>query len=176
MWRVPGLYPIACARWLRLQSVAMKVWLLRLWPRSLRWRLLLVLVPMLVLSIGGLGHVLTLGGESSLLDEKRQQLQGVNELLRIHLSNAGGFDVLEATAGSAAGADRAARIQRLNAALAPYTDQVARAFGGVGWVTTTVSWMPSSPMGPALTLATRSGSASRPTTPGGWSCPATSRR
>jgi signal transduction histidine kinase/CheY-like chemotaxis protein len=110
----------------------MKAWLLRLWPRSLRWRLLLVLVPMLVLSIGGLGHVLTLGGESSLLDEKRQQLQGVNELLRIHLSNAGGFDALETASSSATGADRAARIQRLNAALAPYTDQVARAFGGVG--------------------------------------------
>ena len=110
----------------------MREWLLRLWPRSLRGRLLAVLVPMLVLSIGGLGHVLTLGGEESLLDEKRRQLLGINELLQIHLQQAGGFERLEQGSGEASVADRYARIQRLNAALGPYTDQVAQAFGGVG--------------------------------------------
>ena len=110
----------------------MKAWLLRWWPKGLRGRLLLVLVPMLVLSIAGLGHVLTLRGEESLLAEKRKQLEGINQLLQLHLEQVGGYDALERVAGVPPGADRQARIQGLNAALAPYTDQVAHAFGGVG--------------------------------------------
>ena len=103
----------------------------RWWPKSLRSRLLLVLVPLLVLSLGGLGHLLTLAGEESLLTEKRQHLQGVNRMLLARLHSVGGFASIEAT-GLGQPADRQARIDRLNAVLAPMTDEVAHAFGGVG--------------------------------------------
>ena len=111
----------------------MSVGFFRWWPRSLRGRLLLVLVPLLVVSLGGLGHLLTLSGEESLMAEKRQQLQGINRLLLARLQAAGGFDGIETAGGApAAGSDRAERLRRLNVALAPLTDEVAQAFGGVG--------------------------------------------
>ena len=105
--------------------------LLALWPRTLRARLLVVLVPLVVLSIGGLGHFLTLGGEEAILAEKRQHLLGVTRLLQTQLESRGGYSKLMA-AYSGPLTDREARIGQLNKILAPYTDEVAAAFPGIG--------------------------------------------
>ncbi|CAL96561.1 response regulator [Azoarcus olearius] len=105
--------------------------LARLWPGKLRARLLLALIPMVALSIGGLGYLLTLGSEQSILAEKRERLLGVTRLLSARLEADGGYAALLARSPTPA-QDRAARIGVLNAALAGYTDEVAAAFPGTG--------------------------------------------
>lgn len=102
-----------------------------LWPRTLRIRLLLLLIPLLGLSIGGLGHFLTLGSEQAIMAEKRQHLLGAARLLAQYLETRGGFAGLQAARDAPAG-ERTARVAALNAELAAYTDQVAAAFPGLG--------------------------------------------
>ena len=100
-------------------------------PLSLRARLLWLLVPLLVLSVGGLGHVLMMAGEQSLLEEKRAQLLGANRLLVARLNTVGGYSRL--LGGVEASPERRdGQVRILNFALAPYTDEVAAAFPGMG--------------------------------------------
>ena len=102
-----------------------------LWPRTLRAKLLLLLVPLLVLSIGGLSHVLTLAGEESILNEKRVQLLGANRLLVARLQVLGGFQTLLGGL-PATPEQREGQVRTLNLALTAYTDEVASAFPDVG--------------------------------------------
>ncbi len=103
-------------------------WLTGLWPKSLRARLLLWLIPLVGLSIGGMGHFLTLGAEQSIVTQQREHLLGATRLLASHLESKGGFQRFERDVS----ANRAERIAVLNAALRPFTDEVAAAFGGLG--------------------------------------------
>jgi signal transduction histidine kinase/DNA-binding NarL/FixJ family response regulator/HPt (histidine-containing phosphotransfer) domain-containing protein len=98
-------------------------------PRTLRARLMLVMVPVISLSIIASGYLLTVAGKDAILDEKRTHLLGVTRVLLAYLDSRGGFAALD-TGG--ANVDRAARIARLNAALNTATDQIASAFPGVG--------------------------------------------
>ena len=100
-----------------------------LWPRKLRTRLLLLLIPIIGLAIGGLGHFLTLGAEKAILAEKHEHLLGVTRLMLSQLEARGGFSRAIAIESQA---DRAAQIGALNAALAANTDEVAAAFPGIG--------------------------------------------
>jgi signal transduction histidine kinase/DNA-binding NarL/FixJ family response regulator len=102
----------------------------RFWRLSMRTRLLLILIPMVGLAIGGLGYFLTLGSEDAILAEKREHLLGATRVLVEHLANDGGYRRLER--GCRAGGKREDCIASLNAALAPYTDEIAQAFPGVG--------------------------------------------
>jgi two-component system, sensor histidine kinase and response regulator len=102
----------------------------KFWPRTLRARLLVVLIPIVGLSVGGLGHFLTIGGEEAIVAEKRQYLLGATRLLLNRLNAEGGYGRL--LADPSAPPDRAGRIRILNAALATYTDEVAAAFPGIG--------------------------------------------
>jgi len=101
------------------------------WPKTLRARLLWALIPVVGLSIIGMGYFLTLGGEQAILAEKRQHLLGATQLLLGRLQKQGGYRLL--LSGEAASAhNRQAQINALNAVLAPYTDEVAAAFPGIG--------------------------------------------
>jgi signal transduction histidine kinase/DNA-binding NarL/FixJ family response regulator len=105
--------------------------LVRFWRLSMRTRLLLVLIPMVGLAIGGLGYFLTLGSEDAILAEKREHLLGVTRVLVERLAHEGGYRRLEHDCLSAPGS-RDECIRHFNRALAPYTDEIARAFPGVG--------------------------------------------
>jgi len=107
------------------------IWFDTVWPKTLRARLLWALIPVVGLSIAGLGYFLTLGGEQAILAEKRQHLLGATQLLLGRLQHQGGYQQL-LKGVQASGADRQAHINQLNAALAPYTDEVAAAFPGIG--------------------------------------------
>jgi hypothetical protein len=131
-----GLYLIACpkglqkaGRWLRHKEVGVFDWF---WGRTLRARLLLVLVPLLALAVGSLGVVLTRDVEASILQEKQQQLQGTARLLVQHLQEHGGYEGLLASAGVAGKLERGAHVQLLNRLLSPFTDELAASFPGVG--------------------------------------------
>ena len=99
------------------------------WRLSMRSRLLLVLIPLVGLAIGGLGHFLTLDGEAAVMTEKRAHLLGVTRVLVVRLEQMGGFGGL---AASCRPDGRDDCIRQLNAALAAYTDEIASAFPGTG--------------------------------------------
>ena len=99
------------------------------WRLSMRTRLLLILIPLVGLAIGGLGHFLTVDGEAAVMAEKRAHLLGVTQVLTGHLEQMGGFGNLAAVCPRD---DRDACIHQLNTALSPYTDEIAKAFQGVG--------------------------------------------
>jgi signal transduction histidine kinase/DNA-binding NarL/FixJ family response regulator len=103
----------------------------RFWRLGMRTRLLLVLIPLVGVAIGGLGYFLTLGSEDAILAEKRQHLLGVTRVLVERLAREGGYSRLERECAAPAGA-RDDCVRRLNARLAPYTDEIAGAFPGVG--------------------------------------------
>ena len=100
----------------------------RFQPRSLRWQLMLVMVPAVSILILVSGYTLTLSGKAALLQEKENHLFGVTHLMAAHLAAAGGFAALEVEAGG----DGEALLWRLNQRLSPYTDTVANAFPGLG--------------------------------------------
>ncbi len=100
----------------------------RLWPRNLRWQLMLVMVPAVSALILASGYTLTLSGKAALLQEKENHLFGVTQLMASHLAAAGGFTALEADSGG----DGQALLWRLNQRLSPFTESVAGAFPGVG--------------------------------------------
>ncbi len=105
--------------------------LFSLWPKTLRMQLMLVMVPAISLTIIAAGYVLSLSGKDALMREKEVHLLGATRLLLVHLESRGGFGGLAAQPG-ATGGDRTAQIEHLNRLLAPYTEDVARAFPGIG--------------------------------------------
>jgi two-component system sensor histidine kinase AtoS len=100
-------------------------------PSTLRTQLMLVLLPVVGLPIVATGYVLRLRGLEAIVAEKRVHLQGVDALLAQHLQDLGGYRGLLATCPAPAD-DRDGQIRFLNARLREYTDQVARAFPGIG--------------------------------------------
>ena len=103
----------------------------RWWPRTLRARLLAMLLPLVLIGSAGLGHGLMLLGEQAILDEKSTLLQGINRWQIARLAALGGLDALLPPDAIAALGPPAA-IQRLNAVLAPLSEEMAAAFPGVG--------------------------------------------
>ena len=100
------------------------------WPHTLRRRLLATVLPVLMVTCVALGYVLTALGERSILNEKRQFLMGINRVLAGSLEDMGGFSTLELP--PSVEADRQAQIQNLNHRLYGVTEDMARAFDGVG--------------------------------------------
>ncbi len=101
------------------------------WPKTLRMRLMLIMVPAVSLSIIAAGYVLTLSGKDALLEEKRTHLFGATLLLQSHLQNQGGYaGMLKGYGGPAL--DRVARVAYLNRLLAGFTEDVSRSFPGIG--------------------------------------------
>ncbi|MEY2632005.1 MAG: hypothetical protein RIR00_659, partial [Pseudomonadota bacterium] len=101
------------------------------WPKTLRLKLMLMMVPVVSLSIITAGYVLTLSGKDAILQEKRAHLYGVTRLLLNHLESGGGYQQLQRSYKGDP-ADRNARIAFFNQQLATYTEQVAQSFPGVG--------------------------------------------
>lgn len=99
------------------------------WPKTLRARLILILLPLMTMSMMAAGYFLTLSGQNSILEEKRTYLSGVTRILLAELQSEGGFSQLESTTRNQS---RNERIQFLNLKLASYTDRLASAFPGVG--------------------------------------------
>jgi len=100
-------------------------------PSTLRMQLMLVLLPVVGLPIVATGYMLRVRGLQAIIEEKRVHLQGVDALLAQHLQDLGGYRGLLADTPGAA-VDRDGQIRLLNSRLRGYTDQVARAFPGVG--------------------------------------------
>ncbi len=95
-------------------------------PGTLRGKLLLMSLAVIAVPIATASYLLEREGHQALLREKQERLFGLARILDSHLD--GGFDPLIATDPP----DRAARIARLNATLAGFTDAVAAANPGVG--------------------------------------------
>lgn len=105
-------------------------WFRALLPGTLRGKLLLLSLVVVSVPIAGAGYLLEYEGRHALLQEKQDKLFGLTRVLDAHLGD--GFDPWMAPDGGEPPADRAAAIRRLNAALAPFTDLIARANPGVG--------------------------------------------
>ncbi|ALG73620.1 histidine kinase [Azospirillum thiophilum] len=102
-------------------------------PNTLRGKLLLVSLVVVVLPISLTGYLLEREGRQALVREKTEKLFGLTRLLDAHLGPGfdGGFDELAAGTGIAAtGRDTA--IRALSERLTPFTDLVAGANPGVG--------------------------------------------
>lgn len=104
-------------------------WIHPFLPSTLRGKLLLVSLAVVVLPIALTGYLLEREGRQALVQEKSEKLFGLTRLLDAHLGP--GFDPLLAEMGIAAG-DRGAAIQTLSARLTPFTDMIAGANPGVG--------------------------------------------
>jgi len=100
-------------------------------PKTLRARLMWLMVPLISASILGSGYFLTLSGKEAILKEKRQHLLGVTRVQLVNLQAMGGFSRLEQYAPLEA-VDRKSRIHYLNQRLAETSDRLASAFPGVG--------------------------------------------
>src|SRR5574343_1609506 len=94
------------------------------WPKTLRARLILILLPLMTMSMMAAGYFLTLSGQNSILEEKRTYLSGVTRILLAELQSEGGFFRLESNTRNQS---RNERIQFLNLKLASYTDRLASA-------------------------------------------------
>jgi two-component system sensor histidine kinase AtoS len=90
---------------------------------------MLVLLPVVGLPIVATGYLLRLRGLEAIVAEKRVHLQGVDALLAQHLQDLGGYRGLLAACPAD---DRDGQIRFLHLRLRGYTDQVARAFPGIG--------------------------------------------
>lgn len=100
----------------------------RFWPKTLRVRLMLVIVPLVGLLIVGAGLFIAWSSKEVLLKEKQNYLYGANRLLLRHLESLGGFSTLEKTAP----AGRKEQIAHLNRILTGYTEEVSSSFSGLG--------------------------------------------
>jgi signal transduction histidine kinase len=100
-----------------------------MWPRSLRGRLLILTVVVVALPILVAGYFMMVSAEQALVAEKQQKLFGAARMLDRYL--AGSYDDILGR-HSPPGAERDERIAVLNRELAPYTDQVAAAYPGIG--------------------------------------------
>ena len=103
----------------------------RPWPKTLRTRLLLIIMPLVGLPIIATGYVVKGRGNEAILEEKRTHLQGITALLEQHLQEQGGFSGLLADYQGRTD-DKAARLAHLNARLKTYTNTIATAFQEVG--------------------------------------------
>jgi two-component system sensor histidine kinase AtoS len=103
----------------------------RRYPKTLRTRLLLIIMPLVALPIIATGYVLKGRSTEAILEEKRTHLQGITALLERHLHEQGGFTGLLADYRGRAG-DREAQRIHLNARLSAYTNTIAAAFQDVG--------------------------------------------
>lgn len=97
------------------------------WPRTIRARLLLLIVPLISVAVIASGYFMGQRSKAAILAEKEQYLLGITQLLREQLSQQGGFEVLEGRIGVEQG-----RLIFFNQALAPITEQISRSFSGVG--------------------------------------------
>ncbi|WP_377805104.1 two-component system sensor histidine kinase AtoS [Azospirillum sp. A29] len=104
-------------------------WIRRSLPSTLRGKLLLVSLAVVVLPISLTGYLLEREGRQALVREKSEKLFGLTRLLDAHLGP--GFAPLLADAGVPAG-DRDAAIRVLSGRLTPFTDMIAGANPGVG--------------------------------------------
>lgn len=100
-----------------------------MWPRSLRGRLLVLMVVATALPIVAAGYFMMVSAEQALVAEKQQKLFGAARLLDRHLS--GTYDDILRRCG-AEGADRVTKIAVLSRELVGYTDQVAAVYPGIG--------------------------------------------
>ncbi len=100
-------------------------------PQTLRARLMLVMIPLIVLSISTAGYLVSVAGKDAILKEKHNHLLGVTRVLAAYLQAMGGFSSLEAGNGQLP-EERKQRIENLNILLSPVTEQVASAFPGIG--------------------------------------------
>jgi two-component system sensor histidine kinase AtoS len=103
----------------------------RYWPKTLRTRLLLIVMPLVALPIIATGYVLKGRSTAAILEEKRTHLQGITALLERHLQEQGGFTGLLADYRGRTD-DREAQRNHLNARLRAYTNTIAAAFDDVG--------------------------------------------
>ena len=104
-------------------------WISHSLPRTLRGKLLLVSLAVVVLPISLTGYLLEREGRQALVREKSEKLFGLTRLLDLHLGP--GFDPLLSDMGIA-GSDRETAIRALSGRLTPFTDMVAGANPGVG--------------------------------------------
>ncbi|PWC87418.1 histidine kinase [Azospirillum sp. TSH100] len=104
-------------------------WIRRFLPSTLRGKLLLVSLAVVVLPISLTGYLLEREGRQALVREKSEKLFGLTRLLDVYLGS--GFDPLLTEMGVAAG-DRGAAIRALSDRLIPFTDMIAGANPGVG--------------------------------------------
>lgn len=103
----------------------------RYWPKNLRTRLMLLIMPLVALPIIATGYVIKERGKEAILEEKRGHLQGITVLLERHLLEKGGFSGLLASYSGAPNDDKA-RLAYLTSQLNPYTNSIAAAFEDVG--------------------------------------------
>lgn len=109
--------------------------LLALRPKTLRARLMWLVIPLISMAMMTAGYLLTLSGKDAILQEKQNHLYGVTRLLLEHLDDRGGFAGLSSGGGfggETVSPERSARIAVLNKALEDYTETVSKAFPGVG--------------------------------------------
>lgn len=100
-----------------------------MWPRSLRNRLLLLIIAVVAIPTLVSGYLMTVSAESALIKEKQGKLFGAAKMLEQHLQ--GTFDDILLRQG-ALNATKKTKIQVLNHELQPYTDTVADAYPGIG--------------------------------------------
>ncbi|MFP5513936.1 MAG: two-component system sensor histidine kinase AtoS, partial [Alphaproteobacteria bacterium] len=104
-------------------------WISHSLPSTLRGKLLLFSLAVVVLPISLTGYLLEREGRQALVREKSEKLFGLTRLLDVYLGS--GFDPLLADMAIAAG-DRGAAIRALSGRLTPFTDMIAGANPGVG--------------------------------------------
>jgi diguanylate cyclase (GGDEF)-like protein len=95
------------------------------WPHTIRARLMLLIVPLVSLSIILTGYFLGSSGQRAILQEKERYLLGVTRLVATHLAEQGGYSGLAKTLP-------AADVAAFNQQLAPFTENVAQNFPGLG--------------------------------------------
>lgn len=103
----------------------------RYWPKTLRTRLLLIIMPLVGLPIIATGYVVKGRGNEAILEEKRSHLQGITLLLERHLHDSGGFSGLLADYPGRP-EDHAAQLAHLTSRLNDYTNGISGAFQDVG--------------------------------------------
>ncbi len=104
-------------------------WLFTCLPTTLRGKMLLLSLVVVVAPIVSAGYLLEREGRHALLQEKQKRLFGLTRILDAQLGDK--FDALLADASGNV-FDRAAALARVNAVLSPITDQIAEANPGIG--------------------------------------------
>ncbi len=99
-------------------------------PNTLKFRLLLVMVPVICCSIISAGYILSVAGKNAILDEKQKHLLGITRVLNAYLVAQGGYRNLELDTPD--NSNPKERIEHLNRKLLNVTEQIALAFPGAG--------------------------------------------
>jgi two-component system sensor histidine kinase HydH len=100
-----------------------------MWPRSLRNRLLLLMIAVVALPTLVSGYLMAVSAEAALMEEKQEKLFGAARMLERHLD--GTFDDILARQGCLDAA-KDIKVAALNRELQPYTDLVADVYPGIG--------------------------------------------